>query len=253
MVRGVSLKEQLATMCAKAAGTSGGRDTSHHAGHPERGILSGTTTIGAQVPVVIGAAFALRYRKTDNVAVGFFGDGASGTGNFHEGINLAAVLKVPAILICENNLYAQLTAGRDAIPIEDIAIRAAGYGIPGEVVDGQDVVAVHEAVQRAVTRARKREGPSLIECKTYRYGEHCQGIDAKRPLKEIATWKERDPIGLVADLLLRRGIIDSTRLDEMDKKIGEELQEAIEYAETSLAPHPDEALKYGYAPTGGEM
>jgi len=252
MVRGVSLKEQLATMCAKATGTSGGRDTSHHAGFPQRRILSGTATVGNQIPVVTGAALALKYRRTDNVVVGFFGDGASGTGNFHEGINLAAVLEVPAIFICENNLYAQLTAARYAVPVEDIAIRAAGYGIPAEIVDGQDVVAVHEAVQKAVARARAGEGPGLIECKTYRYGEHCQGLDAKRAPEEIAAWKERDPIKLLSDLLLQREVVDSVSLEEIDKEIREALQEAIEYAEASPAPQPGDALKYTYAPVGGE-
>jgi TPP-dependent pyruvate/acetoin dehydrogenase alpha subunit len=186
------------------------------------------------------------------VALGFFGDGASGTGNFHEGINMAAVLKVPAIFICENNMYAQLTPARDAVPIEDIASRAAGYGIPGAVVDGQDVVAVHEAVQAAVARARKGEGPSLIECKTYRYGEHCQGLDAERTQEEIAAWKARDPIKLLGDSLLQRKVVDAARLEEMDREIIKELQEAMAYAEASPAPHPGDALKYIFAPVGGE-
>jgi len=252
MVRGVSLKEQLATMCARATGTSGGRDTSHHSGHPQRGILSGTATVGAQIPWLTGAALALKYRKTDNVAVGFFGDGASGTGNFHEGINLAAVLKVPAVFICENNLYAQFTAARDAVPIKDIAIRAAGYGIPGETVDGQDILAVHEAVQRAVARARAGQGPSLIECKTYRYGEHCPGLDAKRTPQEIAAWRERDPIKILGDILLQKGIADAAHMEEMDQEIRKELQEAIEYAEASPLPQPGDAIKYVYAPVGGK-
>ena len=252
MVRGVSLKEQLATMCARATGTSGGRDTSHHSGHPQRGILSGTATVGAQIPWLVGAALALKYRKTDRVAVGFFGDGASGTGNFHEGINLAAVLQVPAIFVCENNLYAQFTAACDAIPVEDIAIRAAGYGIPGEVVDGQDVVAVHEVVGRAVKRARAGNGPSLIECKTYRYGEHCQGMDAERAREEIAAWKERDPIRLLGDALEQKGCVDPVRLEEIDRAICKDLEEALEYAEACPAPPPGEALKYIFAPVGGQ-
>ena len=247
MVRGVSLKEQLATMCAKATGTSGGRDTSHHAGFPDRGILSGTATVGAHIPVLTGAALALKYRKTTNVAVGFFGDGASGTGSFHEGINMAAVLRVPAIFICENNLYAQLTAARDALPVEDIAVRAAGYGIPGEVVDGQDVVAVHEAVQKAVDRAREGKGPSLIECKTYRYGEHCPGLDAARSSEEIAAWKARDPIELLADVLLHKGIADASGLSALDQEVHSELLEALAYAEGSPNPQPEDAAKPIYA------
>ena len=251
MVRGVPLKEQLATMCARSTGTSGGRDTSHHSGHPQRRILSGTATVGAQIPWLAGAALALKYRKTDNVAVGFFGDGASGTGNFHEGINLAAVLRVPAVFVCENNLYAQFTAACDGLPIRDIASRAAGYGIPGEVVDGQDVIAVHEAVQRAVARARAGNGPSLIECKTYRYGEHCQGMDAKRAPEEIAAWRERDPIRLLGEALLQKESVAPARLEEMDKQIRQDLEEAMEYAEGCPAPSPRDALQFIFAPVGG--
>jgi len=199
-----------------------------------------------------GAALALKYRGTDDVAVGFFGDGASGTGNFHEGINLAAVLRVPAVFVCENNLYAQFTAACDGLPIRDIATRAAGYGIPGEVVDGQDVIAVYEAVQTAVARAREGKGPSLIECKTYRYGEHCQGIDAQRAPEEIAAWRERDPIRILGEALLQRGCVDPIGLEAIDTQIRKDLQEALEYAEGCPAPRPGDALQHVFAPAGGE-
>jgi TPP-dependent pyruvate/acetoin dehydrogenase alpha subunit len=193
---------------------------------------------------------AQRYRNTNNVAVGFFGDGATGTGNFHEGINMAAVLRVPAIFVCENNLYAQFTPARDAVPIDDIAIRAQGYGIPGEIVDGQDVIAVHQAVQKAIARARAGEGPSLIECKTYRYGEHCQGMDADRTEEEMAAWKARDPIKLMASRLIDQGVANQPHLEMLDEAIMAELESAINYAETADDPQPGDALAHIFANTG---
>jgi len=250
VVRGVPIKYQLATMCAKADGFSGGRDTSHHSGHPARGILSGTASVGAQIPWLAGAALAQQYRNTSHVALGFFGDGATGTGNFHEGINLAAVLGVPAIFICENNLYAQFTPARYAVPVTDIAIRAQGYGIPGEAVDGQDVVAVHQAVQKAVARARAGKGPSLVECKTYRYGEHCQGMDAERTEQEMTAWKARDPIALLASKLLIEGVAKMAELETMNEEIMLELEAAIAFAEAAADPRPETALTPLFANEG---
>lgn len=160
--RGVTIQEKVNALLGNAGSISRGKEGSHHAGYPDRGIMAGTGIIGSQFPVATGAALALRMQGTDNVVVCFFGDGASNRGDCHEGLNLAAVLKAPVIFICENNIYAQTVPASDAMVITDIADRAVGYGMPGLVVDGQDVLAVHGATQAAVHRARSGQGPKAL-------------------------------------------------------------------------------------------
>ena len=239
--RGVSISQQLHAMFGTTESISGGKETSHHAGYPENGILAATGIVGGSIPVATGAALALRMKGTAGVVVCFFGDGAANRGDFHEALNLASVLKVPAVFICENNLYAQTVPASAAMAITDICDRAAGYGMPGHIVDGQDVVAVHQATQAAVTRAR-RDGPTLLECKTYRFKPHYPIFQEDRPADQIGQWLARDPIDILRSRLEADGQLDVTTVADMDRAITEELDSAIRAAESAPMPDPHEVF-----------
>jgi TPP-dependent pyruvate/acetoin dehydrogenase alpha subunit len=245
--RGANLKDVVATMCAKKTGYSGGRETSHHAGIPEIGVLVGSGVVGASIAVAVGAALGLQYLGTDSVVVDFFGDGASNRGDFHEGLNLAGVQRLPIVFVCENNLYAMSVPHRNGTSVEDIVLRAPGYGMPGRAVDGNDVLTVHEAVQEAVSRARKREGPTLIECKTYRWRPHCEvpalENEPWRPQEEIDEWKGKDPVEQMKTLLLDRRVLSEDEDESIRARIRASLEEALEYAQGSPDPSPDEATQ----------
>ena len=186
---------------------------------------------------------ALRMKKTDDVMVCFFGDGAAARGDFHEGLNLAAVLKAPVVFVCENNLYFQTVPASVGMAIENIADRAAGYGMPGCIVDGQDVLAVHEATQEAVERARTGGGPTLLECKTYRFmGHYPTVLRETRPPDEIARWKRRDPITILVDRLKAEGYIDDAVMEDVVLAVNRELEESIAKAEATAPPGPEKAL-----------
>ncbi|MCW5854131.1 MAG: dehydrogenase E1 component subunit alpha/beta, partial [Anaerolineae bacterium] len=247
-VRGVSLRQHVAAMNGRVTGISRGKDTSHHAGYPEHGVLAGTGMVGSHIPVGVGAALALKMQATDGVVVVFFGDGASNRGDFHEGLNLAAALQAPVIFVCENNGYAQTVPAMVAMRVQDIAKRAEGYGMPGVVVDGQDVLAVQDVVQAAVERARAGQGPTLVECKTYRFAPHHVTFTEDRPSAEVERWRARDPIRLLGDHLLEHGVLSQAEMDAMDAAILAELDDAIRYAEDSPWPEPQEVLQHIYAP-----
>ncbi len=235
--RGVTICQQLHAMFGTAQSISGGKETSHHSGYPDKGILACTGIVGGHIPVATGAAMGLMMQGRDAVVVCFFGDGATNRGDFHEGLNLAAIRKVPAVFICENNLYAQTVSGRDSMAITDIADRAIGYVMPGAIVDGQDVLAVHGATQKAVERARGGQGPTLLEMKTYRFKPHYPIFEECRPAEEIARWTSRDPIDILGARLKGDGGITDQEIEAMDQAIRKELDEAITEAEA--APHPD--------------
>ena len=245
--RGVTVLQQLNAMMGNSGSVSAGKESSHHAGYPTRGILAGTGIVGGSIPVAVGAGLALRMHGTDNVMLCFFGDGAANRGDFHEGLNLAAALKVPVVFICENNLYAQMVPASVAMAIEDIADRAAGYGMPGHVVDGQDVMAVYQATQIAVDRARRGEGPTLLECKTYRFKPHYPIFDENRPAEEIERWLKRDPITILGELLRGDGQLNDEAVDSIEKAIQQELANGTAQAEATPAPDPDEVFKQVYS------
>ena len=245
--RGVSIAQQLATMSAKATGASRGKDTSHHAGYPANGILWGTGIVASSIPVAAGAALALKYNQTRNVTLCFFGDGAANKGDFHEGINFAASFKLPVIFICENNLYGMTVPHSLVCSVNDIADRARGYGIPGVIVDGQDIIAIHEAVQQAVERARDGEGPTLIEAKTYRFLAHYPTLPDDRPLDELQHWRSRDPINILQEKLSREQIITQAQIESLEQQIEAQIEEGISHAENSPDPDPPDALMDVYA------
>jgi TPP-dependent pyruvate/acetoin dehydrogenase alpha subunit len=242
-VRGVSLLQQFNAMLGNAESISRGKETAHHATYPKHGILPGTGIVGGSIPVAVGAALALRMQDTEAVVIDFFGDGASNRGDFHEALNMAALYKAPVVFVCENNLYGQTVAARSAMAIRDIADRALGYGMPGEIVDGQDVLAVFEATQSAVARARNGEGPTLLECKTYRFLAHYPIFDEDRPSDEIAAWVERDPLTIHGLRLKEDGLLDDTAIQKMDQAILQELDDAIAEAERIPLPDPDEVFR----------
>lgn len=245
--RGVTMLQNLNAVMGNSGSISMGKESFHHCGYPDLGILAGTAIVGAQVPVAVGAGVGLKMKGNDDVMVCFFGDGAVSRGDFHEGLNLAAVLKAPVVFVCENNLYFQTAPASVGRAIEDVADRAAGYGIPGHVVDGQDVLAVYEATQNAVGRARRGEGPTLLECKTYRFEAHYVTLPETRPPDEIARWLKRDPITLLGERLKALGYIDDGIVEAMDRALGQELEESIRKAEATGPPDPKEAFTQVYA------
>jgi TPP-dependent pyruvate/acetoin dehydrogenase alpha subunit len=252
-VRGVSVLQQLNSMFGNADGISRGKETAHHATYVDHGIFPGTAIVGGSIPVSVGAALALRMQGTDNVILDFFGDGASNRGDFHEALNLAAVLKAPVVFICENNLYGQTVPSWTAMAITDIADRAPGYGMPGQVVDGQDVLAVHTATQEAVARARRGEGPTLLECKTYRFLPHYPIFEEDRPHKEVERWLRRDPLTIHDERLRAQGLLDEAIMEEMERAILQELDKAIQQAERVSPPDPEEVFQSVYAESAQEM
>jgi pyruvate dehydrogenase E1 component alpha subunit len=210
------------------------------------GSLGESGIVGAGIPVATGAGLSAQVRGSDQVAVCFFGDGASNQGTFHESLNMAAVWKLPVIYFCENNLYAATTSAKDTTSVENIAIRAVGYGIPGVVVDGQDAVAVHEVVSAAVARARAGLGPSLVEAKTYRYKEHAEGVGIPslyRTAEEIEEWKRRDPIQIHRERLVAGGVLSLARATAIEGEVRAEISAAVEFALASEFPDPSEAFE----------
>ncbi len=240
--KGCSLRAFMAEHYGKATGMTGGV-AGFHGVDVEHGVYGSAGTIGSQFPVSMGWALAAKKNKREQVVLACFGDGSSNRGTLHEAMNLAAVWKLPIVWLCENNLYAQWMPVKDAYPREDIADLAHGYNMPGIVVDGQDVIAVHEAVDAAVERARRGEGPSLIECKTYRYRGHSEGSPDiahtdPRPAAEIEAWKKRDPIKLFQEKLLKEGILTAEDVDRIEKEVMAEVDDADKFAMESPRPDP---------------
>lgn len=256
LVKGISPEMQMASMYGRATGAGRGKETSHHMGDPTVGVVAGSGIVGGSIPVATGVALALKLKKTDNVAVTFFGDGASNRGDFHEGITLAAVYKLPAIFVCENNRYALSMSVERHLPVPNVADRAAAYGIPGVSVDGNDLIAVHEAMCAAVARARAGEGPTLLECKTYRWRGHSERDlrQVYRTKDEVEEWKKQCPIKRLREHLLSTGAASRAELDGMEAEASTMVEWATEYAENSPEPSPEVARTHVYAsPVGGEL
>jgi len=250
IAKGVPIKTLLAVMYGKQLGSTMPKESPHHLGLPENGILVGTGIIGSDIAKATGAALAAKLKGTTQVVIDFFGDGASNRGDFHESLNLATIWKLPVVYICENNQTAMSTSIKESTAVEDIADRAGGYGIPGVVIRKNDVIEVHNAVQDAICRARDGEGPTLIECKTYRWSVHA-GLPSleSRSKEEIEFWKRKlgYPIMDLKKQLMLRGILTKQNVLEIEARIRHDLEEAIEFAEKSPFPNVEEALKHVYA------
>jgi TPP-dependent pyruvate/acetoin dehydrogenase alpha subunit len=212
------------------------------------GMLGAIAIVGAGIPIATGAGWTCKYRRRGQVAVSFFGDGAANEGSFHEGINLAAVWGLPVIFVCENNVYGFSTHYRRVTLIEHIADRASSYGIPGVIVDGMDLRAVYRAAGEAIERARNGGGPTLLECKTYRFMGHSRFEKSTyRSKDELEQWKGRDPIVLFRAYLCKDLNVDEQELARIDEEILEEIEEAVKYAESSSDPGPEDYKDFIYA------
>jgi TPP-dependent pyruvate/acetoin dehydrogenase alpha subunit len=219
-------------------------------GDAEHGVLPGSGIVGASITVAVGAALAFKLQHKDNVVVDFFGDGAAQRGDFHEGLNFAAVFKLPVVFILENNGFAEMTPLAKHFAGSDFACRAQGYGFPGKRVDGNDVLAVYEAVQEAAARARAGEGPTLVECVTYRLRGHSESHPPTelRPLEEIEAWRAKDPLPRFQTFLAERGLLPDALRQTIAAETKAEIEDAVKWAEASPAPAPDELYRHVYAP-----
>src|SRR3990172_1330332 len=234
---------------AVAAGTCAhlNRDdyiTSTHRDHG-LGMLGANGIVGAGAPIAVGAAFACKYRGRGQVAVCFFGDGASNIGPFHEAANMAALYRLPLVFVCENNLYGEYTRQDREMAITDIADRAAAYGMPGLSVDGMDVLAVYEAAGEAVERARRGEGPTFLECKTYRFYDHVGTSfgEEERPAEELEYWRSRDPVLLFRERLAAEGVVAPKEAEALIEEVRAEVEAAIKFGEESPPPALEDLTK----------
>ncbi len=238
IARGVPLAAIAGEILGRATGVCGGKGGSMHVADQDRGMIGGMGIVAGGLPIATGAAFAARYRGEDRAAVAFFGDGAVHQGAFHESLTFAALFRCPVVFVCENNLYAETTAVDYHLLAGSVVAMAAPYGLPAERVDGMDVFAVREAAARALARARRGDGPSLVEAMTYRYyGQYEGDTQAYKPPEEVAAWRERDPL-----LVFRRavdGTLTSQELDSVDRDATREVDAAM--AEAAAAPWPDPA------------
>ncbi len=242
--------KMTAEVMGRAGGYCKGKGGSMHIADVEHGNLGATGIVGGNIPVAVGAALAQKLQKTDKVVVCFFGDGASNTGNFHESLNMASLWSLPVIFVVENNLYGMSVPFKKASHLVDVAARACAYGIPGVIVDGQDALAVRDVVGKAVTRARKGEGPTLIEAKTYRYYGHSHSDPrVYRTREEEADWKERDPIKVLKSELSTVGMLSEKEFESLDEGVKEKLAKAMEFANNSPEPAASEVETDVFAPS----
>jgi TPP-dependent pyruvate/acetoin dehydrogenase alpha subunit len=249
IAKGARTDAILAEICGRVSGYCRGKGGSQHIAVRELDFLGTNGITGGGIPVATGAALTARLRKSGAVVFSFFGDGAANQGTFHESINMAAVWKLPIVYVCENNGYAMYTAQRQVTSVPDIAVRAAGYGIPGVVVDGMDLLAVRDAAMTAVERARSGSGPTLIETKTYRFAGHSKSDTGGkyRPKEEIAEWQQRDPLVTWRSLLIEKGVHEMV-VAAVEADIEQEIERATELALASPYAE-DEALSGAYAAT----
>ena len=235
----------MAELFGRVDGYCKGKGGSMHIADFAVGMLGANGIVGGGLPMATGAALAAQLEGKGNVAVCFFGDGAVAEGEFHEALNISSVWKLPIVFVCENNQYAANNAIAVQHLVTDVAMRATSYGLPGVAIDGNDVLGVCETARTAVDRARRGEGPSLLECKTYRWHFHAMRNTPPpetRPAAEIAQWKERDPIArLAADLIARRLITESD-LGSLQRQVHADLQEAVAFADASAFPDPKDIL-----------
>jgi pyruvate dehydrogenase E1 component alpha subunit len=248
VAKGGETNRMMAELFARKTGYCLGKGGSMHIADLDIGMLGAAGIVGSGIPIATGAGLSAQLRGTDQVCICFFGDGASNIGRFHEGINLAAVWCLPVVFICENNLWAVSVPTSCSLNIPDIADRAVGYGIPGVVVDGMDVMAVYEAAGEAVARARQGKGPSLIEAKTYRFRGHFEGDSGTyRPQEEIEEWMKRDPIQTFGDKLFETKVLTKKAADAIDQEALAEMDQAVKFALESPFPEPEEALENVYS------
>jgi pyruvate dehydrogenase E1 component alpha subunit len=248
LLKGVEPRVMMAQMFAKTTGLSKGRDSALHSGVNELGIFGNTSMLGANLPVAAGLAYTFKMEKNDNVVVAYFGEGASNVGDFHEALNFAGVHQLPILFICENNQYAYSVPLEKSMAIDDVADRAEGYGFDGVAINGNDVLAVYLATQGALARARAGDGPTLIECKTYRWHGHSEHDKAfYRTNEELAMWKSRDPIPTFTTYLKGLHVLTDQHEAEIDGRVKTTIDDAVEFAMNAPDPAPEAAVTDLYA------
>lgn len=254
IAKGGQPRYMMAELAARSAGYCLGRGGSLHMADFELGILGANGIVAGGIPIAVGAALAIQMRAEPRVALAFFGDGAVNEGAFHEAANMAGLWKLPVIFFCENNLYGEGTPQAQQAPVADLAVRAAGYGFPGVMVDGNDVVAVYEAVKAARARASAGQGPTFIEGKTYRQRGHYEGDpQVYRSKEEMELWKTRDPIPAFRQRLVGAQVLDEGALEEIEGEVFAALDDAVQFAKSAAMPQPEEALAGVYADVHGGL
>jgi pyruvate dehydrogenase E1 component alpha subunit len=250
--KGGDIRRAMAELLGKATGYCKGKGGSMHLADFEIGILGESGIVASALPVAVGAALGSRMQNNDRVVISFFGDGASNQGACHEAMNMASIWKLPVIFLCENNQYAVTTSYRDTVAVENISDRAQAYNMPGILVDGQDVMEMHEVTVQAIQRARAGEGPSLIEARTYRYEDHSEGLnrilrEPYRTEEEIEEWKKRDPIALHSKWLSEQGVATKAEIDKIWSEVNDAIDDAVKFARESPYPEASDLFTDMYA------
>lgn len=244
IARGCDIKYMMAELFGKKDGYCKGKGGSIHIASIKHNVLGANGIVGGGNPLAIGAAFSAQYKNSNRVALSFFGDGASNQGTFHESINLAAAWKLPVVFIAENNTFAISTPFNTISATKNIADRAAGYGIPGIIADGLDAVDVYEKIKSAVDRARRKEGPTLVECKTYRFVPHSRSDrEVYRTKEEVNEWRKKGPIIRMEKLLKEKGIVNQSDIKNIEENVLYNVEKAIEFAKHSPEPGIEELKK----------
>jgi pyruvate dehydrogenase E1 component alpha subunit len=247
LVRGIGSRAVMAELFGKATGCSGGKGGSMHLFDAGRGFLGGHAIVGSHIPLAAGAAFACKYRGTDRISICYFGEAAANIGAFHETLNMAALWKLPAVFVCENNRYGMGTALERASAVYDISQRSCSYQMAAETVDGMDVVAMFEATERAVERARTEGLPTLLEARTYRYMGHSMADPIHghyRTKEELEEQKQRDPIQTMRIRLQAAGMLGEREYEELERGVHDEVQDALDFADQSPDPDPAELFTH---------
>ncbi len=251
IAKGADIKLMMAELFGRSNGYCHGKGGSMHIADFSVGMLGANGIVGAGLPIATGAALAAKLERSDRVAVAFFGDGAANEGAFHGSLNLASIWKLPAIYVCENNHWASSVPASYALSVHEVAQRAVAYDMPGVTVDGTDVLAVYEVAEQAVRRARAGEGPTLIECMTYRWRSHNEqrgNPPDPRPRQEIEMARQHDPITLLGSRLLEQHVATATTLQQIQQEVEEAVAAAVAFAKASPLPKPEDALLDVFAP-----
>jgi pyruvate dehydrogenase E1 component alpha subunit len=248
IAKGGDVRRMMAEVMGRKTGYCQGKGGSMHIFDLSLGILGANGIVAGGIPIATGAGLKAKLQKTGQAVICFFGDAATNQGTFHEAANMAGLWKLPVVYLCENNLYGISVSQPRHQAIKDVTVRAAGYGMPGVVADGMDVLDVYQKVTEAVERARRGEGPTLVECKTYRYGGHHCGEPgtAYRTKEEIAAWRDKDPLPRFSAQLISEGTLTAAELAELEQSVAALLDEAVEFGKASPLPAPEDALNDVY-------
>lgn len=247
ITKGVPLNEITADMYGKLGGPSNGRATSHHMGYPSLGVVGTSGIVGGHITIAAGVGLAAKSKKTKQIVLCFFGDGAANRGDFHTSLNFASLKKLPVVFIVENNQFAEGMPVATHISVENIADRAAGYSMPGRIVDGNDVLEVYRNVQEAIARARGGQGPTLLECKTYRIRPHCESHTESRPKEEIEEALQKDPVSRFKKQLLESESLTESEIDRIEQECRQKVDEAFQFAKHSEYPPVEETFHSVYS------